>query len=450
MIGLKINTGNIAGFVETEEIRLFESELSLHRDHLYNKTGTGNDFLGWIDLPSGCSKALLSQIHDDAARIKEQSDYVVVTGIGGSYLGTRAVTEALGHSFTNLLNKTERNAPILLYAGHHLDAEYMHQLLEFLTNKSYSVIVISKSGTTTEPAVAFRMLKNHLENTYGKQGAAKRIYAITDASRGALKQVADNEGYSSYVIPDDVGGRYSVLTPVGLLPIAAAGFDIRKLVDGAAKMEAFLRKEDELFKNPAALYAIIRNILYRKGKTIEILAGYTPSLFYLIEWWKQLYGESEGKDQKGIFPAGVSFTTDLHSMGQYIQEGLRNIFETVINIRSPRTDIEIPSDSDNLDGLNFLAGQRLSHVNKMAATGTMIAHVDGGIPNIEIELPDLSENSLGELIYFFEMACAISGYILEVNPFDQPGVEAYKKNMFALLNKPGFEKETAEIQKRLK
>jgi glucose-6-phosphate isomerase len=449
MIGLKVNTGNIAGFVEKEEIRLFESELSLHRENIYQKTGKGSDFLGWVNLPSEFEEGLLSRINEDATRIREQSDYVVVTGIGGSYLGTRAVTEALGHPFSNLQNKAERNAPLLLYAGHHLDAEYLNQLLEFLNNKEYSVIVISKSGTTTEPAVAFRLLKNHLENKYGKKEASRRIYAVTDAARGALKQVADNEGYSSYVIPDDVGGRYSVLTPVGLLPIAAAGFDISRMIDGAAKMETFLRQEEDIFKNPAALYAIVRNLLYRKGKTIEILAGYTPSLFYFIEWWKQLYGESEGKDQKGIFPAGVGFTTDLHSMGQYIQEGLRNIFETVIKIDKPRGDLEIPADSDNLDGLNFLAGQRLSHVNQMAATGTMIAHVDGGVPNIEIEIPGMSETSLGELIYFFEMACALSGYMLDVNPFDQPGVEAYKKNMFALLNKPGFEKETSAIRKRL-
>ncbi len=450
MIGLQVNTGNIADFVRTDEIRLFESEMSLHRDHVYQKTGKGNDFLGWVDLPASISEDLFLQITKDAARIKKQSDYVVVTGIGGSYLGTRAVTEALSHPFATLQDKAERKAPLLLYAGHHLDAEYLYELLDFLNDKEYSVIVISKSGTTTEPAVAFRLLKNHLEHKYGKKQAAERIYAITDASRGALKQVADNEGYSSYVIPDDIGGRYSVLTPVGLLPIAAAGFDIRKLVSGAVRMEAFLRGEDDIFKNPAALYAIVRNILYKKGKTTEVMAGYTPSLYYFIEWWKQLYGESEGKEQKGIFPAGVGFTADLHSMGQYIQEGLRNIMETVINIESPRKDLKIPADNDNLDGLNYLAGKSVSHVNHMAATGTMIAHVDGGVPNLEITLPDMSETSLGELIYFFEMACALSGYILGVNPFDQPGVEAYKNNMFALLNKPGFEKETAEIQKRLK
>ncbi len=449
MIGLNVRVGNIAAFAGQEEIGLFKSELLLHRNAIYQKTGKGNDFLGWVDLPSGISADTLQQMSDDAARIREQSELVIVTGIGGSYLGTRAVTEALGSAYGHLLPANERKAPLLLYAGHHLDASYMHQLLELLDSKDYSVIVISKSGTTTEPAVAFRLLKNHIENKYGKAEASKRIFAVTDAARGALKKLADNEGYTSYVIPDDIGGRYSVLTPVGLLPIAAAGFDIVKLVDGAKRMEAFLKQEEDIFANPASLYAIARNILYRKGKTTEILAAYNPSLFYFIEWWKQLYGESEGKENKGIFPAGVSFTSDLHSMGQYIQEGMRNIFETVIRIDKPSADVEVPFDNENLDGLNFLAGKNISHVNHMATLGTMLAHVDGGVPNLEITIPDLSETSLGELIYFFEMACALSGYMLDINPFDQPGVEAYKKNMFALLEKPGFEKETAILKQRL-
>lgn len=449
MTGLNVNTGNIAGFVSEEEILLFQSEMQLHRKSIYQKTGKGNDYLGWVDLPSSISEAFLDRISQDAARIRSQSELVVITGIGGSYLGTRAVIEALGNPFSGLLNAHKDGNPQLIYAGHHLDADYMHQLLSLLDHHDYSIVVISKSGTTTEPAIAFRLLKGHIENKYGKREAASRIFAVTDAARGALKKVADSEKYVSYVIPDDAGGRYSVLTPVGLLPIAAAGFDIHSFVSGAVRMEGLLRKEDDILKNPAALYAVARNILYRKGKTTEILAGYNPSLFYFIEWWKQLYGESEGKDQKGIFPAGVGFTTDLHSMGQYIQDGLRNIFETVIRIERPHHDIAIPHDPENIDGLNFLAGKTISHVNNMATLGTMLAHVDGGVPNIEIHIPELSESSLGELVYFFEMACALSGYILDVNPFDQPGVEAYKKNMFALLEKPGFEEETKRLKMRL-
>lgn len=435
MVGLKLSIDKTASFLGREEIRLFESEVALHREQIYNKTGKGHDYLGWVDLPSQTSQELIQRVSDDARRIREQSDVVVVTGIGGSYLGTRAVTEALGHSFSPLLNKDNRKAPLLLYAGHHLDADYMHQLLALLDDRDYSVIVISKSGTTTEPAVAFRLLKNHLEKKVGREEAARRTYAVTDAAKGALKQLADAEGYSTYVIPDDVGGRFSVLTPVGLLPIAAAGFDIEALLRGAASMEQFLREEDRLFENPASLYAITRNILYRKGKTTELLAAYNPSLFYFVEWWKQLFGESEGKEQKGIFPAGVGFTTDLHSLGQYIQEGLRNIFETVIRVEKPHHDMVIPSDPDNLDGLNYLAGKTVSHVNHMAAKGTMLAHVEGEVPNLEISIPVLSETTLGELIYFFEMACALSGYTLNVNPFDQPGVEAYKKKMFELLGR---------------
>lgn len=449
MTGLKLNLAKARDFISDNEIALFESEIELHRTNIYNKTGRGHDFLGWVDLPSSISEKLLLQLEADAHKIQQQSDLVVVCGIGGSYLGARAVIDGLSSPFSPLQTKEERKAPLVIYAGHQLDEDYMVQLLELLDKKDYSVIVISKSGTTTEPAVAFRLLKSHLEKKYGEVAAAERIFAVTDASKGALKKLATAKGYATYVIPDDVGGRYSVLTPVGLLPIAVAGIDIRALVKGAQAMEAFLKEKEKISENPAAIYAIARNILYRKGKTTEVLASYTPSLNFVVEWWKQLYGESEGKEQKGIFPAGVGFTTDLHSMGQYIQEGLRNLFETVLTIEVSDKKLEIPIDPDDLDGLNFLAGKRIGEVNRMASLGTMIAHVDGGVPNLEISLPNLEANSLGELIYFFEMACAISGYILGVNPFDQPGVEAYKKNMFALLEKPGFEKETAEIRKRL-
>ena len=435
MTGLTVSIDKTEGFVSREEIQLFKSEVALHRDHIYKKTGQGSDFLGWVDLPAQADPDLFARIADDAALLREQSEVVVVTGIGGSYLGTRAVTEALGDPFLSMAAEPGRKTTQLLYAGHHLDASYMHRLLQVLDQKHYSVIVISKSGTTTEPAIAFRLLKNHLEKKYGRKKAAQRIFAVTDAAKGALRTLADAEGYTSYNIPDDIGGRFSVLTPVGLLPIATAGIDISQLMQGATAMHDFLKKEDDLYHNPAILYALARNILYRKGKTTELLAAYNPSMFYFIEWWKQLYGESEGKELKGIFPAGVSFTTDLHSMGQYVQEGLRNLFETVIRIEKPRFDLEIPADAANLDGLNYLAGKTVDHVNQMAAKGTMMAHVEGDVPNLEISIPQCSEHTMGELIYFFEMACAISGYILGVNPFDQPGVEAYKKKMFDLLGK---------------
>lgn len=448
MIQVKVKTDNTAGFVSNEEIKLFASEVALQRRKIYEKTGAGNDFLGWVDLPGEINEEMLADLEQSAARIRKNSQIAVVIGIGGSYLGARAVIDALSSNFYTLQYHNSNN-PLVIYAGQNIGEDYTAELLDFLNDKEYSLIVISKSGTTTEPAIAFRLLRAHLENKYGEAEANQRIYAITDGSRGALKTLADTKGYKSYVIPDDVGGRYSVLTPVGLLPIAIAGFDIRKLVEGARTMEQYLRQEDDLMKNPAALYAVVRNILYRKGKTTEVMANYTPNMMYLTEWWKQLYGESEGKDQKGIFPAGVNFTTDLHSMGQYIQDGLRNIFETVVRVEEPNRSLSIPSDEENLDGLNFLAGKRLSYVNKMAETGTMLAHVDGGVPNLEIILPRINEQVMGQLIYFFEMGCAISGYILDVNPFDQPGVEAYKVNMFALLEKPGFEKQTQEIKKRL-
>lgn len=449
MIQMKFKFDKAADFVSRDEVRLFDSEAGHHFRQLREKTGKGNDFLGWMDLPGTFPEDLTARLLSDASKIKSQSEVVVVCGIGGSYLGARAVTEALSGYFRPLLPAQPGAAPALVYAGHHLDAGYMDELLRLLDSRNYSVIVISKSGTTTEPAIAFRLLRAHLEKKYGRKDAAERVFAITDASRGALKILAAAEGYATYDIPDDVGGRYSVLTPVGLLPVAAAGFDIRELLEGARSMEAFLKLNTSLETNPAAQYAVIRNILYRKGKTTEIMASYTPSLFYLIEWWKQLFGESEGKEQKGIFPAGVGFTTDLHSMGQYIQEGLRNIFETVIRVEKPLADVLIPGDRDDLDGLNFLAGRGMDHVNRMAGEGTMLAHVDGGVPNLEIIIPELSAYTLGELIYFFEISCALSGYVMGVNPFDQPGVEAYKKNMFALLEKPGFEEAGRALRKRL-
>ncbi|MFO8000262.1 MAG: glucose-6-phosphate isomerase [Marinilabilia sp.] len=414
---------------------------------LSGKTGKGNDFLGWIDLPDTISQDHLMSIEQTAARLRGKADYVVVVGIGGSYLGARAVIDALNDSFDHL--KGGGKNPAVLYAGHNIGEDYTYELLDLLKDKSFGIIVISKSGTTTEPAIAFRVLKELLETKYDKEDVKDRIVAITDASKGALRTLADQEGYESYIIPDDVGGRYSVLTPVGLLPIAVAGFSISELVRGAREMKAITDPETSFDKNPAAIYAATRNLLYQKEKKIEILVNYQPKLHFVAEWWKQLYGESEGKENKGIFPASVNFTTDLHSMGQWIQEGERSIFETVITVGASRHRVLIPRDEDNLDKLNYLAGKRLDEVNKMAELGTQIAHRDGGVPNIKIEIPELNEYYLGELLFFFEIACGISGYILGVNPFDQPGVEAYKKNMFALLGKPGFEKETQAIQKRL-
>jgi glucose-6-phosphate isomerase len=447
MIELKIKIDKVYDFVSEDEIKLFEAEVALQHNKIYQKSGAGNDFLGWVDLPSQVDEQLFNDIEQTAARIKQQSQVAVVIGIGGSYLGARAMIDALKSNFY-AFEYSKHDSPLVIYAGQNLSEDYMSELLAFLDDKDYSLIVISKSGTTTEPAVAFRLLRAHLEKKYSEKEANERVYAITDAKRGALKTLAQTKGYKSYIIPDDVGGRFSVLTPVGLLPIAVAGFNIRELVKGARNMQQFI-KEDKTLNNPAALYAVVRNILYRKGKTTEILASYTPNLLYLIEWWKQLYGESEGKDHKGIFPAGVSFTTDLHSMGQYIQDGKRNIFETVLRVENSATTVLIPNDPDDLDGLNFLSGKRMSYVNRMAEEGTMLAHIDGQVPNIEIIIPRINESVLGEVVYFFEFACALSGYILEVNPFDQPGVEDYKRNMFALLEKPGFEKQTEELKKRI-
>ncbi len=434
MNNIKIDLSNLYSFVSEEKIQSLQHEIDLHYPTLFNKTGRGNDFLGWVDLPSQFDKDLFKKIEEDAARLQKNSELFVVIGIGGSYLGARAVVEALGHQFYDLLE--EKKYPYIIYAGHQLSEDYMAELLGILDKKDYSLAVISKSGTTTEPAIAFRLLKNHLEKKYGKEGARQRIIAITDRAKGALKGLADSEGYPTYVVPDDVGGRYSVLTPVGLLPIAMAGFDIRKLVQGAADMEAFCRNSKTITDNPVLAYVAARNALYRSGKTTEILVNYLPNLSFLTEWWKQLYGESEGKENKGIFPAGVGFTTDLHSMGQYIQEGLRIIFETVISVEKSKHEVTVPLADDDADGLNYLAGKRIGYVNHMAEKGTVMAHVDGGVPNIRIMVPEINEYVLGQLIYFFELACGLSGYLLGVNPFDQPGVEAYKKNMFALLGKP--------------
>jgi len=434
MNNIQIDLSNIKRFVSEDKIQSLQKEIDLHYPSLWEKTGKGNDFLGWVDLPSRFDKELFRRMEEDAARLRENSEIFVVIGIGGSYLGARAVIEALGHQFYDLLD--ERKHPYIVYAGHQLSQDYMAELLEILDKKHYSLAVISKSGTTTEPAIAFRILKNHLEKKYGRGGARKRIIAITDSKKGALKSLADREGYPTYVVPDDVGGRYSVLTPVGLLPIAIAGFDIRKIVEGAADMEAFARNSKTIAENPVMAYVAARNALYRSGKTTEILVNYLPNLFYLTEWWKQLYGESEGKEGKGIFPAGVSFTTDLHSMGQYIQDGMRILFETVISVENSRYKLNIPLAEDDSDGLNYLAGKEIRYVNHKAELGTLMAHVDGGVPNIRIQVPEINEYTLGQLMYFFELACGLSGYLLGVNPFDQPGVEAYKKNMFALLGKP--------------
>ena len=394
--------------------------------------GKGSDFLGWLHLPSSISNSVIDDIQKTADLLRSKCEVVVVIGIGGSYLGAKAVIEALSGTFAN-------KKPLVVYAGHNIGEDYLNELSEFLVGKSFGIINVSKSGTTTEPALSFRILREQLEGAVGKEEAKHRIVAITDAARGALRTLADKEGYKTFVIPDDVGGRFSVLTPVGLLPVAVAGIDIKQLVAGAVSMEKATGTDVVFENNPAAIYAVTRNVLYQHGKKIEILANFNPKLHYVSEWWKQLYGESEGKEHKGIFPASVDFTTDLHSMGQWIQEGERTIFETVISVANPKHHLEVPKDEEDLDGLNYLAGKRVDYVNKMAELGTQIAHVDGGVPNIKIELPELNEYCLGALLYFFERACGISGYMLNVNPFDQPGVEAYKKNMFALLKKPGYE-----------
>ncbi len=447
MIQVKFDYNKALDFVSNAEITSLQKAIDQHFKAVYEGSGRGNDFLGWTDLPSKTDEDLLNKIQKAAHRFREISEVSIVIGIGGSYLGARSVIEALSPHF-NLLKKKQGN-PVVLYAGHNISEDYLSELLQVLDEKEYTLTVISKSGTTTEPALAFRILREHLEAKYGKEESQKRIIAITDKARGALKQLADEEQYETFVVPDDVGGRYSVLTPVGLLPIAIAGFDIRKLLAGAAAMEKFAASSTKIDKNPIAAYAAVRNALYQKGKTTEIMVNYEPRLFYFTEWWKQLYGESEGKENKGIFPAGVSNTTDLHSMGQYIQEGARILFETVLSVEKPNHQLTVPSDKNNLDKLNYIAGKPIHEVNHMAELGTTLAHVDGGVPNLKVSIPEINENTLGQLIYFYEMACAVSGYLLGINPFDQPGVEAYKKNMFALLGKPGFEEETAAIRKKL-
>ncbi len=414
---------------------------------LHDGSRVGNDFIGWVDLPSSINENFLKDIEETAANLREKCEAVVVVGIGGSYLGAKAVIDAMSSSFDWL--KSKRENPVVLYAGNNIGEDYLYELTEYLSDKKFGIINISKSGTTTEPAIAFRILKNLLVEKVGVDESRKLIVAVTDASKGALRTLADSEGYKTFIIPDDVGGRYSVLTPVGLLPIAVSGLNIRELVAGALHIEKATGANVPFEANPPAIYAAIRNELYRKGKKIEVLANYNPKLHYFAEWWKQLYGESEGKDGKGIFPAAVDFTTDLHSMGQWIQDGERSIFETVISIKEANKEMRIPEDNADLDGLNYLKGMRIDEVNKMAELGTRIAHVDGGVPNILIEIPKLNEYFIGQLIYFFEKACGISGYMLGVNPFDQPGVEDYKSNMFALLEKPGYEEQTAAIKKKL-
>ncbi|OLS35382.1 glucose-6-phosphate isomerase [Alkalihalophilus pseudofirmus] len=436
-------------FFGQHEIDNMQDAVTAAHEALHNGTGAGNDFLGWIDLPTAYDREEFSRIQAAAGKIKNDSDVLLVVGIGGSYLGARATIEALNHSFYNVLSKEERKAPQVFFVGNNISSTYVKDLFDLLEGKDVSVNVISKSGTTTEPAIAFRIFREFLEKKYGQEEARRRIYATTDREKGALKTLANEEGYESFIIPDDVGGRFSVLTAVGLLPIAVSGLDIEALMKGAADASADLSNPD-LKENQAYQYAAVRNAFYNKGKTIELMVNYEPSLHYVSEWWKQLYGESEGKDGKGIFPASVDFSTDLHSMGQYVQDGRRDLFETVLNVGKVREEIKIEEADNDLDGLNYLAGETMDFVNKKAFEGTMLAHTDGGVPNLIINIPELNEYHFGYLIYFFEKACGISGYLLGVNPFDQPGVEAYKKNMFALLGKPGFEKEKAELEKRLK
>ena len=443
---ISINLKNAGGFVSYEEVIALAQQSVRHLESLNAGTGAGNDFLGWLSLPDDIIQQF-NKLEKTAKHLRSVSETTVVIGIGGSYLGAKAVIEALTHSFSHEL-KTKHHE--ILFAGQNICEDYMTDLLEILDGKNYSLIVISKSGTTTEPAIAFRILKDHLEKKIGKAAAADRIIAITDSTKGALRSLAETNGYETFVIPDNIGGRYSVLTPVGLLPIAVSGLDIRTLVKGAKSMEEFTRKNKNAAGNPSLMYAAARNLILQTGRPVEILVGFNPKLHYLSEWWKQLFGESEGKEGKGIFPASVDFTTDLHSLGQYIQEGQRVVFETMISVKNPKKKLTIPLEKDDSDQLNYLAGKRLSEVNHNAETGTILAHNDGNVPVININVPELDEYYIGQLIYFFELACAVSGYILDVNPFDQPGVEAYKNNMFALLNKPGYEEAAKKIKEKLK
>lgn len=437
MASIKISTEYLQQFVSDKELAAMREEVLAAKKTLLSGSGSGNDFLGWVDLPKGLAPEIVSNIKQDVERLAPKVRVFVVIGIGGSYLGARAVIEALQSEFAAM--SAEGKFPYIVYAGHTLSEDYYAQLMGLLGQHDYAVAVISKSGTTTEPAVAFRIIKSHLEGKYGKAEAASRIIAITDARRGALHDIAQQEGYRTYVIPDNVGGRFSVLTPVGLLPIAMAGYDIDRLLQGARDMRELCVKSDSLEENPALLYAAVRNILYRKGRKVEILENFVPNLKYISEWWKQLYGESEGKDGRGILPHSLSFTTDLHSMGQYVQDGERLMFETVLSVAAPHDKVAIPADEQNLDGINYLLGKSLTEINHNAELGTILAHRDGGVPVLRIEVPTVDEYVLGQLIYFFEFACGVSGYTLGVNPFDQPGVEAYKKNMFRLLGKPGYD-----------
>ena len=445
---MQLDISKIFDTVSKEQVFALEPKAQKGNDMLHLKNGAGNDFLGWVQLPSTIT-AQLKEIKDAAATLRSLCEIVVVIGIGGSYLGAKAVIDSLNNSFDWLQDKNERKNPVIIYAGHHIGEDYLFELCDLLKGKKFGIINISKSGTTTEPALAFRILKKQLEKEIGKKRARHCIVAITDQARGALRKLAEKEGYKTFIIPDDVGGRFSVFTPVGLLPIAIADINIRDLVRGAISMENATKQNVPFSENLSAIYAAARNALYAKGKKIEILANYHPKLHYIGEWWKQLFGESEGKENKGIFPASVDLTTDLHSMGQWIQEGERTIFETVISVEKPDYKMYVPFDKLDLDGLNYLERKRIDDVNKMAELGTQLAHVDGGVPNIKITLPKVNAFYIGQLLYFFEKACGISGYMLGVNPFDQPGVEAYKKNMFALLNKPGYEKESEAIKKRL-
>ncbi|WP_243387657.1 glucose-6-phosphate isomerase [Bacillus kexueae] len=449
MTHVRFDYSKALSFFQEHEVTYLQDFVKVAHHSIHEKTGAGSDFLGWVDLPNNYDREEFARIQKSADKIKSDSDVLLVIGIGGSYLGARAAIEMLNHSFYNALPKEKRNTPQVIFVGNNISSTYMKDVMDLLDGKDFSINVISKSGTTTEPAIAFRIFKKILEEKYGKEEAKKRIYATTDRERGALKTLANEEGYESFIIPDDVGGRYSVLTAVGLLPIAVAGADIEAMMKGAQDASRDFGKS-ELTENPAYQYAVVRNVLYNKGKTIEMLINYEPALQYFAEWWKQLFGESEGKDQKGIFPASANFSTDLHSLGQYVQEGRRDLFETVLNVEKPRHELTIEEDADNLDGLNYLAGQTVDFVNKKAFEGTMLAHTDGGVPNLVINLPELNEYTFGYLVYFFEKACAMSGYLMGVNPFDQPGVEAYKTNMFALLGKPGFEEKKAELEARLK
>ena len=448
MSNVTFDYSKASGFVQEHEIEYMSELAEQAKDRLLARTGAGNDFLGWIDLPVDYDKEEFDRILKAAEKIKSDSDVLVVIGIGGSYLGARAAIEFLGHSFANEVSREIRKAPEIYFAGNSISSTYLKDLIDVIGDRDFSVNVISKSGTTTEPAIAFRVFKELLEKKYGKEGAAGRIYATTDKAKGALKNLATEEGYETFVVPDDVGGRFSVLTAVGLLPIAASGADITKLMEGAAAARKDAVEKD-FAENDTMKYAAVRNILLRKGKVVEVLANYEPGLHYVSEWWKQLYGESEGKDQKGIFPASVDLTTDLHSMGQFIQDGNRIMFETVMNVEKSREEIIINEEPVDLDGLNYLAGKNMDFVNKSAMNGTILAHTDGNVPNLRVNIPAQDEYSLGQLFYFFEFACGVSGYLLGVNPFNQPGVESYKKNMFALLGKPGYEAEREELLKRL-